>query len=666
MVTIELKSKIIEKLKNFPEQNLYSGAIDLFSLLGYNTERNPGENNLSPEDFLESYDQQEIFNREKGEVSDWKSVSLLFQLTDSEIGLKTGDLFQQGEDIRQNNSYLFFAIELTDENYSRTRLGNITREINKLFKMPVLVLFRHGGYITLSIIYRRVNLRDGDKDVLQKVTLIKDIRLDTPHRAHTEILFDFSFTSIAEKFAPDSFISLDNAWRKVLDTKELNKKFFKSLANWYFFAQDKVKFPNDLEQEEPGYSQLSLIRLITRLIFVWFIREKNLINPDLFKPDKLKNIIKDFNKSPGSNNYYRAILQNLFFATLNKSANEREFIKDGDFNTNRDQYGVKNLYRYKSLFQTDEITALELFNDTPFLNGGLFECLDIEQEDKKVKYVDGFSRNPAKMANVPDSLFFGEFDNVDLSTFYDDKKRKKEGVSGLITLFENYKFTVEENTPVEEEVALDPELLGKVFENLLANYNPETKTTARKQTGSFYTPREIVNYMVDESLIAYLKQKLGEKISGYSKLGADTGEFFGNDTRAGQLEIESAESGSRWDGKEEELETELRYLLSYNEYTSRFSEEEKKLLVEAVHESKILDPACGSGAFPMGVLQKLVHLLNRLDNNNIYWKELQIVKASADTRDAFSNIDEEKERNKRIDEIKNNKMLIKHEGHNTK
>ncbi|MCP5496785.1 MAG: N-6 DNA methylase [Leptospiraceae bacterium] len=71
-----------------------------------------------------------------------------------------------------------------------------------------------------------------------------------------------------------------------------------------------------------------------------------------------------------------------------------------------------------------------------------------------------------------------------------------------------YKFTVTENTPLEEEIALDPELLGKVFENLLASYNPETKTTARKQTGSFYTPREIVNYMVDESLIAYFKEYL--------------------------------------------------------------------------------------------------------------------------------------------------------------
>ena len=70
---------------------------------------------------------------------------------------------------------------------------------------------------------------------------------------------------------------------------------------------------------------------------------------------------------------------------------------------------------------------------------------------------------------------------------------------------------MEENTPVEEEVALDPELLGKVFENLLASYNADTRTTARKKSGSFYTPREVVDYMVDEALVAYFERKLGQR-----------------------------------------------------------------------------------------------------------------------------------------------------------
>ena len=75
---------------------------------------------------------------------------------------------------------------------------------------------------------------------------------------------------------------------------------------------------------------------------------------------------------------------------------------------------------------------------------------------------------------------------------------------GLIDILSSYNFTIDENDPNDADVALDPELLGKVFENLLASFNPETATTARKATGSYYTPREIVNYMVDESLTAYL------------------------------------------------------------------------------------------------------------------------------------------------------------------
>ena len=150
-----------------------------------------------------------------------------------------------------------------------------------------------------------------------------------------------------------------------------------------------------------------------------------------------------------------------------------------------------------------------------------------------------------------------------------------------------------ENTPVEEEIALDPELLGRVFENLLASYNPETQTTARKQTGSFYTPREIVNYMVDESLKAYLKQKLED----------ETG-----------IKPEDAEAG-------------LEILFTYTEKEHAFTAKESKVLIAAIDNCKILDPACGSGAFPMGVLHKLVHILHKLDPQNEKWKERQISRA---------------------------------------
>ncbi|MCB1660767.1 MAG: hypothetical protein KDI39_21310, partial [Pseudomonadales bacterium] len=146
-----------------------------------------------------------------------------------------------------------------------------------------------------------------------------------------------------------------------------------------------------------------------------------------------------------------------------------------------------------------------------------------------------------------------------------------------------YKFTVDENTPLDEEVALDPELLGKVFENLLASYNEDTKTTARKQSGSFYTPREVVDYMVDEAIIAYVLPKLE-------------------------------------DGTPEDNRQKLQSLLSYTESGNPFDEDLTAGVIMTLAELKILDPACGSGAFPMGALNKLVLMLSKLDANNKLWQ----------------------------------------------
>jgi adenine-specific DNA-methyltransferase len=213
------------------------------------------------------------------------------------------------------------------------------------------------------------------------------------------------------------------------------------------------------------------------------------------------------------------------------------------------------------LFTISEKEATQLFKDVPFLNGGLFDCLDKPNEEGKIVYVDGFSRNPKKQASVPDYIFFGEEREVDLNDIYATKNKKYKS-RGLINLLESYKFTVAENTPIEEEVALDPELLGKVFENLLASYNPETQTTARKQTGSFYTPREIVNYMVDESLLEYIKQNVK------------------ND--------------------DVDFETRLRELISYSETPNPFDEKETKVLIEAINNCKILRPCLWFGCIPNG------------------------------------------------------------------
>src|SRR5690606_1707167 len=220
---------------------------------------------------------------------------------------------------------------------------------------------------------------------------------------------------------------------------------------------------------------------------------------------------------------------------------------------------------------------------------------------------------------VPDYLFFGVEEETDLSDIIGikDKKYKKAAVKGLINILKSYKFTITENTPIEEDVALDPELLGKVFENLLASYNPETKTTARKQTGSFYTPREIVNYMVDESLIAYLKNAISD-----------------------------------WGGLDDKtLDKELHVLTSFDSKVPFADNPQlQREIITALSTCTILDPACGSGAFPMGILQKMVHILQKLDPENKVWKEVQLEKARKESEAAFE-IEDKQAREERLLEI---------------
>ena len=124
---------------------------------------------------------------------------------------------------------------------------------------------------------------------------------------------------------------------------------------------------------------------------------------------------------------------------------------------------------------------------------------------------DGFSDKDVGL-DIPNYLFFGSEYIADLNDEY-GTKNKIYHVEGIINILSAYNFTIDENDPNDAEVALDPELLGKVFENLLASFNPETATTARKATGSYYTPREIVDYMVTQSLKQYYKTHL-EDIEG--------------------------------------------------------------------------------------------------------------------------------------------------------
>ena len=591
------KEAIKSALAALPTGDLLEKSKNLLATIGYRSERTL-ELSGSVDDFIREFEALNLNTKTEQEFRDTtESVKLVFQFTSDEIADDLQQTLFEATSFDKGNtdSFLFCAVELKDNTYSRTKYAEFTREINKRLVAPTVVFFRVANRLTIGFTDRRPHKTDEDRDVLGQVTLIKDIRLNDPHRAHLDILSELSFEDRVDWMAannkPKNFDGLLAAWLAKLDTEELNKQFYRKLFAWYEWAIETATFPTDenrtLKPEE------HVIRLITRLLFIWFIKEKGLVADALFNKAQIQDLLKE-NDFDNGDAYYRAVLQNLFFATLNTEIEKRKFSTVG-YSTNRDF----SRYRYKDQMH-DPDKLLEIFGQTPFINGGLFDCLDSWEATGKESYrIDCFSDNQYKKLSVPNRLFF-------------------DAHHGLIPLLEHYKFTVEENTPIEQEVALDPELLGRVFENLLAAYNPETGATVRKQTGSYYTPRAIVDYMVDEALVATLSQKC-DPTDGDTKL---------------------------W-------EERLRYLLDYaqifDDASEWFDDSETDAIVKTISELKILDPAVGSGAFPMGMLHKLTLALRRLDPDNSRWEKLQKERALQRAEIAFDTQDDPTRREELIE-----------------
>ncbi|MBN1339639.1 MAG: N-6 DNA methylase [Bacteroidales bacterium] len=244
-------------------------------------------------------------------------------------------------------------------------------------------------------------------------------------------------------------------------------------------------------------------------------------------------------------NYYQNVLLKLFFETLNTKVQDRNPQK-----------------------------LDKLFEKIPYLNGGLF---DESEEDK---------------------LF--------------TKLKLDAWLMPFVEILESYDFTVDESSSQYQQVAVDPEMLGRIFENLLASQNEETEKLAnqRKAFGAFYTPREIVDYMVNESIKAYLQTQWEQHIevekTNQINNPEPIGDIFGY-KKPQQLSIEIKRYQLKPEDKQK-IEKALEPLFANNPDAVHLKKDDKTLLLGFLEQIKILDPACGSGAFPMGILHKLVEL----------------------------------------------------------
>ena len=287
----------------------------------------------------------------------------------------------------------------------------------------------------------------------------------------------------------------------------INRKFYLELVEHFSLLVHHLE-----KSFERKSSVMFTTRLIGRILFIWFLRKKALINQKIG--------YFEVGSSSNQNDYYKKKLEILFFEVLNKEISTRQ--------------------------ASDK--------ETPYLNGGLFDVNETDfYDDKNLSFPNGFFNN-------------------------------------LFETLNKYNFTVDESSPEFQQVAIDPEMLGRIFESLLAEQiDEETGSSQKKVTGAFYTPREIVNYMCEQSIIEFIKSKVPDT--------TDRDRRIEELVRLPETIFRDQDQNKRRDWKP-------------------YSEKILKILIGDGADSpiSILDPAVGSGAFPMGMLHLIVKICTRLDS----------------------------------------------------
>ncbi len=477
------------------------------------------------------------------ELSDWRNLLTAvfgvknFLTKPSEIPLpsnnKANSAFELGSFNTADDRIIgLYLVKVKPEVWlERNKVGlrELLRSVYKYDVDGALIVFEQADKWRLSFV-SEIRTFDDEGNITQKVTEPKRYTYLLGKGEKTKTPVDRLFSIAGKKLYLEEI-------RNAFSVEALNEEFYKIVARHFYqlvgategkgakaITYDRVlnlPIGKPADSTSKKIYQEFAVRLIGRTVFCWFLKVKKSDEGISLLPEHLlsSEAVKK------NSNYYHSILEKLFFQTLNTPMPER----------------------WKELPDGCE--------QIPFLNGGLFEP-QIEDYYKPNK-TTGFSDH-INTLKIPDEWFKEFFENL-----------------------EQYNFTIDENSVVDIEVSVDPEMLGRIFENLLAEIDPDSGETARKATGSFYTPREIVDYMATESLVLYLHNQT-------------------------------------------QIDKELLKPVFKIDSEVSFSKTDSEKILEALDRLKILDPACGSGAFPMGVLQKIVMALQKLDRKAEWWKARQI------------------------------------------
>ena len=431
----------------------------------------------------------------------------------------------------------------------------IGKYLKNNLKDSALVAFYSKDNLDWRLSFVKVDYRLDDKGA--------KVEIGTPPKRYSFLVGKTEPSYTAQKqllpLLDDKKVPLVDELEKSFSIEKVTKEFYTEIAKKFtelVGGERKIGSKKIIEAGFLKYPKPSdilrkefAVRLIGRLLFCWFLKKK--------KSDAgvslIPNVILSSDAIMQYPDYYHSLLEPLFFQVLNTPINKRN----------------KNVRH-------------DFWNIIPFLNGGLFEphLYDFYE----IYYESGISKYISTL-KVPDTWFLD-----------------------LFKIFEIYNFTIDESTTIDVDISVDPEMLGRIFENLLAEINPETGETARKSTGSYYTPRPIVEYMVDESLKQYLLTQISINQNVIP-------------VKTGIQKEKGLDSCLRRNDKNEIMldEHKITELLSYADSDVDLTDSEKDSIIDTLDRVKIIDPACGSGAFPMGILHKMLLILQKIDPESKQW-----------------------------------------------
>lgn len=394
-----------------------------------------------------------------------------------------------------------------------------------------------------------------------------------------------------------------NDLEEAFSVETVTKQFFNDYKEKYLAVKEYLEATPDFmaEAERCGFtSEQFTKKLMGQIVFLYFIQKKGWLGVQafpvrltekeyksaLFRNAKAHSLIERVYSQPDGDGISR-IDQGALFALSDEDAKFVSTLVKGKAWGE----GPKNFMR--SLYESCVKRGKNYFDD--YLEPLFYEALNVNRGENGF-YARFHCRIPFLNGGLFEQLDNYDWENSDFhipnEMFSNADKKGKDDADGILDIFDRYNFTMAEDEPMEREVAIDPEMLGKVFENLL-------DVKDRKSKGAFYTPREIVHYMCQESLINYLATSTGIEEEDIRKFIL-YGEYFRDNDCLKIKEVYKDGKRSYTIDKERDMEMP-ESIFSFKANVNRLKE-----IDDLLDNVKIADPAVGSGAFLLGLLNEIV------------------------------------------------------------